>query len=663
VGVADLSFMSPRIRDSLAAIHQRTLELIVRGAPLQDVLGALCDGIDALDPDLISSVLLTDAGGQHLWPAAGRRVPEDYKELITPLPIAPIMAACGTAAFRKEPVISSDIAADPLWSGPAEKYRRMALQHGLHTAWSVPIVSENGTLLGTFGLHHTKAHPVAGDELALLEQAEHIALIAIERDRAQTALTEALAEVRKSEAELRTIVDMIPQLIAVLAPDGQALYVNQSTLEYTGLSPDQARGFEFRQRVFHPEDVERLRAERGSALERGEPFENEQRAKRQDGVYRWFLIRYRPLRDEHGRVVRWYATATDIDDRKRSEDRVRNENLALREEIDRSSMFEEIVGSSTALRRVLALVERVAPTDSTVLISGETGSGKELIARAIHKKSHRAGRAFIRVNCAAIPSSLVASELFGHEKGAFTGALQRRLGRFESANGGTIFLDEIGDLPAETQIALLRVLQDHEIERVGNSHSISVDVRVLAATNRDLEKAVAAGVFRQDLYYRLNVFPIHVPSLRERPEDIPLLVEYLIERYATKIGKRIRQINKSTLTLFQAYDWPGNIRELQNVIERAVILCDGETFSVDETWLAHDPKISDGPSIAIGTSLAQQHRIQSETERQLIEAALAVTGGRVAGPKGAAAKLGIARQTLDSKITALGIDKFQYKSR
>ena len=655
--------MSPRIRDSLAAIHQRTLELIVRGAPLQDVLGALCDGIDALDPDLISSVLLTDAGGQHLWPAAGRRVPEDYKELITPLPIGPTMAACGTAAFRKEPVISSDIAADPLWSGPAEKYRRMALQHGLHTAWSVPIVSENGTLLGTFGLHHTKAHPVAGDELALLEQAGHIALIAIERDRAQTALTEALAEVRKSEAELRTIVDMIPQLIAVLAPDGQALYVNQSTLEYTGLSADQARGLEFRQRVFHPEDVERLRAERGHALERGEPFENEQRAKRQDGVYRWFLIRYRPLRDEHGRVVRWYATATDIDDRKRSEDRVRNENLALREEIDRSSMFEEIVGSSTALRRVLALVERVAPTDSTVLISGETGSGKELIARAIHKKSQRAGRAFIRVNCAAIPSSLVASELFGHEKGAFTGALQRRLGRFESANGGTIFLDEIGDLPAETQIALLRVLQDHEIERVGNSHSISVDVRVLAATNRDLEKAVAAGVFRQDLYYRLNVFPIHVPSLRERPEDIPLLVEYLIERYATKTGKRIRKINKSTLTLFQAYDWPGNIRELQNVIERAVILCDGDTFSVDETWLAHDPRISDGPSIAIGTSLAQQHRIQSETERHLIEAALAKTGGRVAGPKGAAAKLGIPRQTLDSKIAALGIDKYQYKSR
>jgi PAS domain S-box-containing protein len=663
VAITDSSLTSPRIRDSLTAIHQRTLELIVHGASLQDVLGALCDGIDALDPDVISSVLLADVDGQHLWPAAGRRVPDGYMQLITPLPIGPAMGACGTAAFRKERVISSDIATDSLWSGPAEKYRRMALQHGLHTAWSVPIVSENGTLLGTFGLHHAKAHSVVVDELELLEKAGHIALIAIERDRAQAALNDALAEVRKSEAELRTIVDVIPQLIAVLAPDGQALYVNQSTLEYTGLSPDQARGFEFRQRVFHPEDVERLRDERGSALERGEPFENEQRARRHDGQYRWFLIRYRPLRDERGRVVRWYATATDIDDRKRAEERISNENLALREEIDRSSMFEEIVGSSAPLRQVLTLVERVAPTDSTVLITGETGGGKELVARAIHKKSHRASRAFIRVNCAAIPPSLVASELFGHEKGAFTGALQRRLGRFESANGGTIFLDEIGDLPAETQIALLRVLQDREIERIGNSHPIPVDVRIVAATNRDLEKAVAASAFRQDLFYRLNVFPIHVPSLRERAEDIPLLVEYLIERYARKTGKRIRKINRSTLTLFQAYDWPGNIRELQNVIERAVILCDGDTFSVDETWLAHYPKASDGPSIAIGTSLAQQQRIQSETERQLIETALAATGGRVAGPKGAAAKLGIARQTLDSKIAALGIDKYQYKSR
>jgi formate hydrogenlyase transcriptional activator len=485
---------------------------------------------------------------------------------------------------------------------------------------------------------------------------------AIERDRAQEALREALAEVRKSEAELRTIVDMIPQLIAVLAPDGQALYVNQSTLDYTGLSDDEARGVGFRQRVFHPEDIERLRAERAYALERGEPFENEQRARRHDGQYRWFLIRYRPLRDERGSVARWYATATDIDDRKRAEDGIRNENQALREEIDRSSMFEEIVGSSAPLREVLALVAKVAATDSTVLITGETGTGKELIARAIQKRSSRAPRPFIRVNCASIPPPLIASELFGHEKGAFTGALQRRLGRFESANGGTIFLDEVGDLPPEAQIALLRVLQEREIERVGTSHPIPVDVRVLAATNSDLEKAVAAGSFRPDLYYRLNVFPIPVPSLRERAEDIPLLAQYLVERYATAMGKRIRNMDRDSLALLQAYDWPGNVRELQNVIERAVILCDGDTFRVSEKWLTRRTRALRTPGDSIAASLPEHQRIRSESERHLIESALSACRGRVAGPRGAAARLGIPRQTLDSRILSLGIDKNRYRS-
>ena len=282
--------------------------------------------------------------------------------------------------------------------------------------------------------------------------------------------------------------------------------------------------------MFHPDDVARLRDERQQALARGLPFDNEQRAQRHDGQYRWFLIRYNPLRDEQGRLLRWYATGTDIDDHKQAEERMHNENLASREEIDRTSMFEEIVGSSEALRTVLRHVAQVAPTEATVLILGETGTGKELIARAIHKRSHRATRAFIRVNCAAIPPALLASELFGHEKGAFTGALQRRLGRFEAAQGGTIFLDEIGDLPAETQIVLLRVLQEREFERLGSNQPMAVDVRVLAATNRDLPAAVAAGTFRQDLWYRLNVFPIQLPALRERVEDIPLLVEYLIER-------------------------------------------------------------------------------------------------------------------------------------
>ncbi len=320
-------------------------------------------------------------------------------------------------------------------------------------------------------------------------------------------------------------------------------------------------------------------------------------------------------------------------------------------------MFEEIVGSSEALHTVLRQVARVAPMDSTVLILGETGVGKELIARAIHKRSNRATRAFIRVNCAAIPPSLIASELFGHEKGAFTGATQRRLGRFESANGGTIFLDEIGDLPAETQIALLRVLQEREVERVGSSQPISVDVRVVAATNIDLMAAVATGTFREDLFYRLNVFPIQIPSLRERVDDIPLLVEYLIERYAKKTGKKIKTITKKSLDLFQAYDWPGNIRELQNVVERAVILSDGETFSVDEKWLKHESsQESRRGSIPDGALSRDRKR-----ERAFIETALADSEGRVSGPSGAANRLGIPRQTLESKIRSLGIDKHRFR--
>jgi len=257
----------------------------------------------------------------------------------------------------------------------------------------------------------------------------------------------------------------------------------------------------------------------------------------------------------------------------------------LREERIKSSMFEEIVGNSPALQHVLNRVAKVAPTDATVFITGETGTGKELIARAVHKASKRSGRAFVSVNCAAIPQSLIASELFGHEKGAFTGASGRRLGRFETAEGGTIFLDEIGELPKATQVALLRVLQEREFERVGGNKSIKANVRVVVATNRDLEDAMAAGTFRQDLFYRLNVFPLEIPPLRKRRKDIPTLVHYFIDRYAREAGKRIKSVNNDTLDLFNSYPWPGNIRELRNVIERSIILCDSENFSVDERWL------------------------------------------------------------------------------
>jgi formate hydrogenlyase transcriptional activator len=456
------------------------------------------------------------------------------------------------------------------------------------------------------------------------------------------------------------MTDAIAQIIVVLNPDGKAIYANRVANEYTGLSLDEVRADDFRTRVFHPDDVQRLREERHRALSGTAPFENEQRALGKDGKYRWFLIRYNPLLDESGKVMRWYATATDIDDRKRNEERTRNENIALREEIEHSSMFEEIVGSSEALRRVLRQVSKVAPTGSTVLISGETGTGKELIARAIHSRSNRSTRAFIRVNCAAISPSLIASELFGHERGSFTGAHQRRLGRFESADAGTIFLDEVGEIPPETQVALLRVLQEHEFERVGGNQTVPVDVRVLAATNKDLRAAVADGTFRQDLFYRLNVFPIQVPALRDRVEDIPLLVEYLVDRYAKKAGKRIRRVSKSTLDLFQGYHWPGNIRELQNVVERAVVLCEGETFCVDPSWLvpASLSPTSPNPTMQTIPLVADL----AERERAMIENALREAEGLISGPTGAAARLGVPRQTLESKIRKLGINRHSFRT-
>jgi transcriptional regulator with GAF, ATPase, and Fis domain len=347
-----------------------------------------------------------------------------------------------------------------------------------------------------------------------------------------------------------------------------------------------------------------------------------------------------------------------IADPKQSQERLQHENLALRDGIGSTSICDEIVGSSGALQKVLSLVSKVAPTDASVLITGETGTGKELVARAIHRRSRRSSGAFVSVNCAAIPRDLMASELFGHEKGSFTGALQRRLGRFELAEGGTLFLDEVGELPIETQIALLRVLQEHEFERVGGTRSIQTNVRVAAATNCNLQMASAAGTFRSDLFYRLNVFPIEVPPLRERRDDIPVLVEYFIDRCARNVGKNIQGITKESLDLLRSYPWPGNIRELQNVIERSVIMCETENFSVDKTWLswlaqqpfATEPKIP----VDLSEKLAAQ-------EKEMIEAALRESAGRVFGPSGAATKLGIARSTLESKIRSLKISKNSFK--
>lgn len=492
-----------------------------------------------------------------------------------------------------------------------------------------------------------------------------ISLLAVGVD--QTGRREAEEQLKNSERNLRTTIETIPAFVFSALPDGSMDFASRSWFDYSGLSPEEVFGWDWTA-VVHPEDRDRALENWHESLVTGEPRENEHRVRQANGEYRWFLARNSALRDEKGQIVRWYVVLVDIENQKRTEARLlqaldkikklqnqlSKENIVLREEIDRTSMFEEIVGASPSLKAVLARIDKVAPTDSIVFITGETGTGKELVARAIHKRSPRAARAFVSVNCAAIPAPLIASELFGHEKGAFTGAHQRRLGRFELAEGGTIFLDEIGELPMETQIALLRVLQDQKFERLGGNQPIQANARVITATNRDLQSAIEAGNFRSDLFYRLNVFPIEIPPLRERQEDIPILVEYFIHRYTSKLGKKIRSANRKTLDLLQSYSWPGNIRELQNVIERSIIVCDTEQFSVDEHWLGRE-SCQAQPA---GQPLSDMLVIQT---KEMIEAALAESGGRVSGPSGAAAKLGMPASTLESKIKSLKINKYLFK--
>ena len=461
-------------------------------------------------------------------------------------------------------------------------------------------------------------------------------------------LKEADSAANMSARYIEQVMDAVPQHMSIIEPDATLSFVNRAAREYLG-PVDAMTSADRLRTIIHPEDFDALLSTYRDAMTHGISVEAEARVRGRNGQYRWFLHQLLPLRDEDGLIVRWCGTRIDIEDHKGSKEQAQRENLALREEIDAMAMFEEIVGTAPRLQAVLARVTKVARTDSTVLITGETGTGKELIARAIHKRSDRANRPFVSVNCAAVPRDLIASELFGHEKGAFTGALQRRIGRFELAEGGTLFLDEIGELSAETQVALLRVLQEREFQRVGSNQTIRANVRVIVATHRDLPAAIEAGTFRADLYYRINVFPLEVPALRDRKEDIRLLVEYFIDRYAHKTGKRIRNIEKKSLDRLQSYPWPGNIRELQNVIERSVILCDSENFSVDDSWLLTAQRSS--------RPLAQEMTSQ---EQELIEAALAECKGRVSGPAGAAAKLGMPPSTLDSKIRTLKIDKHRF---
>jgi PAS domain S-box-containing protein len=493
--------------------------------------------------------------------------------------------------------------------------------------------------------------------------------ISLSQDEAVWQFKARDQKLKPFEDRLQAIIDTVPVMAWSARADGSIDFFNEQWHKYTGLTPEESLNWGWKV-AKHPEDLPRIQKAMENAATTGQPFEIEGRIRGRDGLFRWFLIRCNPQRDQSGAIVRWYGTDTDIEERKRAEgelagafeeikrlkDRLQDENVALREQIDQTFMFKEVVGASPALRVALSAVSHVAPTDSTVLLLGETGTGKELFARVIHKNSGRSEKSFVSVSCAAIPQALIASELFGHEKGAFTGAQQRRLGRFELANGGTLFLDEIGELPLDTQVALLRVLQEREFERVGGTQPIKADVRVIAATNRDLSAAIAAGAFRSDLFYRLNVFPIEIPPLRKREGDIQLLVEYFVYRYARNAGKKISSIDKRTLDLLRNYPWPGNIRELQNIIERAIILCESATLSIDESWLTKPPTAK---------GLSQQSNLfkstSPEDEKAIIEAALRDSEGRVYGPLGAAEKLGIPRSTLESKIRNLKINKHRFR--
>jgi PAS domain S-box-containing protein len=544
----------------------------------------------------------------------------------------------------RDSIILDDASAEPQFA--ADPYIR---RHRARSILCLPLTNQ-ARLIGALYLENNlTTRAFTPTRITVLKLIASQAAISLENARAEE-------ELRRSEMELRQMLDLAPQNVAVFGPGRERLYANRILLDYLGLTLEQWRQRLDRDDFVHPDDGERVNGHFDRAFSRGASFELELRLRKGDATYRWFLARCNSVRDDKGQITRWYLACTDIEDRKRAEERLRQENVALREEIDKASMFEEIVGTSPALKSVLSRISKVAPSDSTVLITGETGTGKELVARAIHRRSNRAARAFVSVNCAAIARDLIASELFGHEKGAFTGATQRRLGRFELSDGGTIFLDEVGELPVDTQIALLRVLQEREIDRVGGTRPIPVNVRVIAATNRDLQAATKNGTFRLDLFYRLNVFPIQVPPLRERKEDIHILTGYFIARYARNAGKVFTEIENRTLDLFQSYSWPGNIRELQNVIERSVILSPGGTFSVDEVWLSaeSDRTVSAG----LPSSLLEQ---ESLDEQSIIEAALRESRGRVSGPAGAAAKLKVPSTTLESRIKALKIQKSRFK--
>ena len=527
---------------------------------------------------------------------------------------------------------------------------------GIESYLGVPLPDAAGEPLG---------HLAVFDPRPMPEEARRLYTFRIFAARAAAELERLRSErlLRESEQRLRDLFDEAPIAYVHEDLESRFLSANRAALRILGLRPEEAPGFVGRSLVPDTPDAQRRVREAFASIGRGtDPAGVVLELRRKDdGRPVWIRWWSRP--DPGGRLTR--TMFVDITDRvlaERDRARLQQQNEYLQEEIRSAHNFEEIVGPGPALAGVLEAVSRVAPTDSTVLITGETGTGKELIARALHSASARRDRPLIKVNCAALPAGLVESELFGHERGAFTGAVARRTGRFELADGGTIFLDEIGELPADAQAKLLRVLQEREFERVGGTAPIRADVRVIAATNRDLAAAVRERTFRADLFYRLNVFPIHLPPLRERPGDLPTLAQFLAAKFAARLGKRIRGVAPESLARMAAYPWPGNVRELENVIERAVILSRGpvlhipaEALSVPEPVPpAADPSPAAPPA---APPPADEDGNLGAVERRTILAALARTGWVIDGPRGAARVLGLHPNTLRSRLKRLGITR------
>jgi formate hydrogenlyase transcriptional activator len=670
------------------------LKLILAGSPLSEVLAIIARLVESQGNGTLCTIWLPDDDGRQLHCAAAPSLP-GFSAHVGSMLIGPKGGSCGTAVYRREPVFVTDILIDPIW----DHYRHLLLPYGIRAVWSRPLFTSEGKVLGTFATHSREEGSPSATDMQLIENASHIAGIAIERDlneaklrheRDRLSLLLEINNSMSSKLDLHHLVQALStNLLSVTRCDFCALLLpstDNRQLRLTTLYNPETRGFitdstlvpikgstcgkAFRTRKReHVNSFEEMRHDPDSfGSSEGRDFFDRVMAEGLrsgcdlplDGLNGVVGVLAALSRSERAfaeddvvfleQVARQVAIAVEnalnYEKAKEDRDKEAKRRVYLEEEI--RAEFGTIVGDSPALKTALNLASVVAPTNSTVLILGETGTGKELIARAIHNLSGRRERAFVKLNCAAIPLGLLESELFGHEKGAFTGAVAQKTGRFELANKGTLFLDEVGDIPLELQAKLLRVLQEQEFERLGSNYTHKVDVRLIAATHRDLAAMVRQTTFREDLYYRLKVFPINVPALRQRTEDIPKLVWHFTEFYARRMNKKIDEIPPETMAALVRYRWPGNVRELQNFIERAVILSPHTILRapISELEAIHAHKGSNVPITGL-----------VEVERDHIVRALEASNWVVGGQNGAAERLGMKRTSLVYRMRKLRINR------